>query len=406
MSDHPPTEGPQRLWTLDFVLNLLTAHFLFAGFSSLFTVVPSFVLDLGGEEWQIGVVVGSFGAVSLAVRPLAGRWIYYLGAKRVAFAGAALFGIASLLYIPASSVWWLIPVRMLQGIGLGMAPVATTTVVANLAPITRRGEGMAYMGNSIAIGSLYAPVLAFWLMTHYGATASFLYSASSALMGSLMVLGISSTRSAVPTSEAPITVPLVSRRALFPTAVFLSYTITVGPISTLLPLLAEDRGLGNPGRYFTVYSFTAILTLLVSGHVADRWGRAAAIIPGLLTTASSMFLLTAASNQPMFLAAGLLTGAGFGLLLPGIQSLTVDRVAPRERSAAVATFQSAWDIGGSGGAFVLGPLGGPLGVAVPFGIAGAVTLLGAAGFVVGKARSPAVIPTGAKGRGSDEGPHG
>ena len=388
MSPSSPTQTAERLWSVDFVLNLLTGHFLFASFSSLFAVIPPYVLDRGGREWEIGVVVGSFGVVAMVVRPLAGRWIYALGPKRVAFAGVGIFAVASVLYIPAPSVLWVVPVRMLQGVGMAMAPVATSTIVANLAPATKRAEAMSYMGNSIAVSNLYAPVLGFWLLTQYGFSASFLYSAASAVLGSIAALGISSARTMVAVGEASgRSVPLVSRGALFPTAVFLSYTITTAPITTFLPLLAESRRLGNPGLFFSVNSATTILFMLMSGPIADRLGRAPVIIPGLVLTALSMFLLTVASKQLMFLMAGFLTGAGFGMIQPGIQSLTVDRVPPRERSSAMATLQAAWDIGGSGGAFVLGPIAGAMGVAATFGVVGVGTLLGTVGFVAGNVRA-------------------
>ena len=116
-------QTPERLWTFDFILNLLTGHFMFVSYYSLFTIVPPYVLDRGGEEWQIGIIIGSIGVVALFVRPLGGRWIGVLGAKRVAVAGAAIFAITNLLYIPAFSVWWLVPVRMIQGMGIAIGPV-------------------------------------------------------------------------------------------------------------------------------------------------------------------------------------------------------------------------------------------------------------------------------------------
>jgi MFS family permease len=170
--------------------------------------------------------------------------------------------------------------------------------------------------------------------------------------------------------------------------VFLSFTITTGPIITFIPLLAAEHQLGNPGLFFTVNSFATIFAMLMSGPIADRVGRSAVIVPGLLSTASAMFLLTFASNQAMFLGAGVLAGAGFGLIQPGIQSMTVDRVAPRERSSALATLQSGWDVGGSGGAFMVGPIAGALTVASTFGIAGIASILGLGGFIAANARRP------------------
>ena len=383
-ADAPST----RLWTSDYVLGLLTAHFLFASYTSLFTMVPLYVLDRGGAEWQIGLVVGSFGIVALVVRPFAGKWVYLLGAKRVAIVGSAIFAVAGVLYIPAFDVWTMLPVRMLQGVGMAMTPVATVTIIANLAPVQRRAEGLSYHGNSVALSGLYSPVVGFWLISNHGFSSGFLYSAICASVAAGLALRISSTGTSIPVSPDPAhRAPLIAPSAIFPTAVFVGYTITTAPVATFLPLLAETRGLGNPGLYFSVNSLTTITAMLIAGRAADRLGRSALIIPGLLSAAAGMFVLMGAHHQAVFLSAAFLVGGGFGMIQPAMQSFTVDRAPPHERSSALATLQAGWDIGGSGGALILGPVGGILTAASTFGIAGAGTLIGAAGFVLGSRRS-------------------
>ena len=325
--------------------------------------------------------------VGLLVRPLAGRWVYSVGAKQVAAAGSALFGLCTLLHIAAFNVWLIIPARIMQGMGMAVVPVATATVVANLAPAHRRAEAMSYMGNSIGATGLYAPVVAFWLVKTHGFASAFACASAVVLLGSLIALFLSAARTNLPvTIGASDKVPLINRGALFPTMVFLTYTITTAPVGTFLPQLAESRELGNPGLFFTMYSITSMVSMAISGPVSDRVGRGTVIVPGLLVVATSMFILTTAHEQWMFLGAGVLNGLGFGMIQPAMQSLTVDRVPARERSSALATLQSAWDLGGSG-AFVLGPLALVTGAATTFAIAGCGTVMGAVGFVVGSARS-------------------
>ncbi len=366
---------------------------MFVSYTSLFTVLPPYVLKSGGQNWHIGVVIGSFGVVSLLIRPFVGRWVNAFGPKYVVVVGLALFSFAALLFIPTFSVWWLVPVRMLRGIGLAMTPVATSTIVANLSPTNRRGEGMAYMGASIGVSSLYAPVLGFWLLNQYGFEATFIFSSATALLGALLALRLSSSRiNSAPSETSAEKVPLISPASIFPTLVFISYTVTTAPVSTFLPLLAEENGLGNPGLYFTVHSLTMMITLLGAGVIADRLGRPTVIIPGLIAAAAAMFLLMAASNQAMLLTSAFLAGAGFGLFQPGIQSLTVDRVTARERGSAMATLQSAWDIGSSGASFAIGPIAAVFGVAATFGVVGAGAVMGAVGFIVGNARSQTALP--------------
>ena len=53
------------------------------------------------------------------------------------------------------------------------------------------------------------------------------------------------------------------------------------------------------------------------------------------------------------------------------------------RGSALATLQQAWDVGASGGNFILGPVVGVYGVASAFLIVGIGALTGAAGYVIG-----------------------
>ena len=392
-----------RLWTVDFILNLLTAHFMFAGYTAMLTVIPPYVLFRHGTEWHLGIIVGAFGIVGLLIRPFGGQWIYAFGPKRVAVAGTSIVAIGSLCYIFALSPWWLVPMRMLQGVGLALGPVATSTIVANLAPPTRRAEAMAYMGNAINASFLYAPFVASSILQYVGGNTvgfayAFVFSGLAAAIGMISGMRISANRidfekPATPTANAAADKPpLVAKAAIFPTLVFLTYTFTTAPTNTFLPLLAAQQKLGNPGLFYTVFSATSIVSMGAAGPIADRYGRSTVIIPGLLSVAVAMFVLNGAFFQAMFLSAGFFAGLGFGLLQPGIQSLTVDRVPLRERSAGMATLQQAWDIGGSAGSFVVGPLATPIGIANVFGVTGIGALLGALGFVIGNAKSPAALP--------------
>ena len=375
------------LWSSDYVLALLIAHALFASYMALVTMVPLYVLHLDGAEWQIGVVVGSFGVASFFIRPFAGQWTRLLGAKRVALAGSAIFAVASLLYLPALNVWLLIPVRMLQGIGLAMTPVATVTMVANLVPPVRRAEGLGNHVNAIALASLYAPFLSYALVSTHGFAWGFVGAAGFAAIAALAALGISPVRVRTPEgADAAQKVPLIAPGALLPTAVFISYAFTTAPVHAYLPLLAEDRNLGNPGLYFTANSLATMAVLLGAGRAADRLGQRAMVVPGLLLAGAGMFALFAAHHRLMLLGAAVLVGAGFAMIQPALQSFTVGRVPPNQRSAALATLQSGWDIGGNGGALLLGPVAGVLSAASTFAIAGAGVLVGAAGFGLGTRR--------------------
>ena len=386
------SESSQSLWSRDFVINLLVAHLLLAGFFSLFMVVPGFIDKLGGKEWEIGVIIATFGLAGVIFRPMAGKWILKSGPKRVIMFGILIFVGTTVLYIPLPSEWWIVPVRMAQGVGLAIAPVATSTVVANLAPESRRGEGMSYMGNSISIAQLYAPPIGFFIADSFSFSLAFIVASAVALVSFFVCLTMSDSRTRMPITpqneNEMSDAPFISRAAIFPTLIFLTYAFTMAPVSTFLPMLSDVRELGvNPGFYFTILSGMTMLTTLVSGRIADKFGRSAVIIPGLTLVSVAMFMLSGSFTSGMFFGAAFFHGVGYGLIYPGINSLVIDRVPANERGSAIGTLQQAWDIGASGGNFIVGPIIGALGVGSAFLVVGAGAATGVVGFITGNRKS-------------------
>ena len=386
------SESSQSLWSRDFVINLLVAHLLLAGFFSLFMVVPGFIDKLGGKEWEIGVIIATFGLAGVIFRPMAGKWILKSGPKRVIMVGILIFVGTTVLYIPLPSEWWIVPVRMAQGVGLAIAPVATSTVVANLAPESRRGEGMSYMGNSISIAQLYAPPIGFFIADSFSFSLAFIVASAVALVSFFVCLTMSDSRTRMPITpeneNEMSDAPFISRAAIFPTLIFLTYAFTMAPVSTFLPMLSDVRELGvNPGFYFTILSGMTMLTTLVSGRIADKFGRSAVIIPGLTLVSVAMFMLSGSFTSGMFFGAAFFHGVGYGLIYPGINSLVIDRVPANERGSAIGTLQQAWDIGASGGNFIVGPIIGALGVGSAFVVVGAGAATGVVGFITGNRKS-------------------
>ncbi|MBA40201.1 MAG: hypothetical protein CL894_06685 [Dehalococcoidia bacterium] len=386
------SESSESLWSRDFVINLLVAHLLLAGFFSLFMVVPGFIDKLGGKEWEIGVIIATFGLAGVIFRPMAGKWILKSGPKRVIMVGILIFVGTTVLYIPLPSEWWIVPVRMAQGVGLAIAPVATSTVVANLAPESRRGEGMSYMGNSISIAQLYAPPIGFFIADSFSFSLAFIVASAVALVSFFVCLTMSDSRTRMPITpeneNEMSDAPFISRAAIFPTLIFLTYAFTMAPVSTFLPMLSDVRELGvNPGFYFTILSGMTMLTTLLSGRIADKFGRSAVIIPGLTLVSVAMFMLSGSFTSGMFFGAAFFHGVGYGLIYPGINSLVIDRVPANERGSAIGTLQQAWDIGASGGNFIVGPIIGALGVGSAFVVVGAGAATGVVGFITGNRKS-------------------
>lgn len=101
-----------------------------------------------------GLVAGIFIVAGLLGRIFAGRFIAQIGLKKMLHLGLMIFFIATLLYFLVSNLMILDCIRFLHGIGFGIASTATGTIVVNIIPKERRGEGIGYYALSVTIACM------------------------------------------------------------------------------------------------------------------------------------------------------------------------------------------------------------------------------------------------------------
>ncbi len=151
----------------------------------------------------------------------------------------------------------------------------------------------------------------------------------------------------------------------------------------------------NPGLYFSAVAISSIFTRLLTESIADRYGRFAAIVPGMLVSAAGMYLVSRAATAEAFILAGAAVGVGFGLAQPALQTLAIDLAGPAERGAAMATFWAFTDFGVITGSFVSGQIAALSGLGSVFVVSSVMPLVGAAALLVWRQlRRPAgTVPT-------------
>ena len=94
--------------------------------------------------------------------------------KIILMIGTAICLLAMGSYLFASTVFLLLAVRILHGAGFGITTTTYGTVVSDLIPQARRGEGMGYFGLSGTIAMALGPLIGLWLMQTYNFTILFM----------------------------------------------------------------------------------------------------------------------------------------------------------------------------------------------------------------------------------------
>jgi MFS family permease len=165
------------------------------------------------------------------------------------------------------------------------------------------------------------------------------------------------------------------RGVIWPGIVLLCLQFTYGAVVSFIPLLAVQRGLENPGLFFTAYAIASVGAQAVAGQVSDRLGRKAAIVPGLVFVGLGLLASSALGGWYLLIAA-LLYGVGFGATQPSLFALGGDLAGPAERGAAMATLGVFLELGISSGSIAAGFLAGPIGLSATFVAFAGVALVG------------------------------
>ena len=382
--------GKERLFTANFLLACFITLASFASFYFLLATLPVYIVAIGGNEAQVGLIIGVFSGTTVLLRPFVGRAADDFGRRLFIVAGSAVLAAASALYPFASTVLLLLGLRVFHGVGWASFGTATSALVADVAPRSRRGEAMGYYGMFTNLAMAVGPALGVMLMQRYSFPVLFFAAAGVALVSVALALLVREPVRSAPPAAANPGEGLIERSALFPALVLTLATITYGSIVSFLPLFATKQGIGNPGVFFTVFAFVLIVARGFTGRLSDRYGRAATIAPGLLLAALGLAMLSTASSLAAFLGVAVLYGLAFAAFQPALMALVVDRAAPHRRGAAMGTFSSAMDLGIGLGSVIWGVVAQLAGYEAMYLASAAVALLALAAFLLGDRREKAL----------------
>ena len=377
-----------RLFTSDFVLATLTTFANAFSMQMLFVTLPVYVINLGGSQAEAGLVSGIIAFTALLFRPFMG-WLTDAWRRRpLVLIGTSCYGLASVVYLLAGSIPFLLLGRFVHGVGLCCYTTAANAYVADIAPLRRRGEAMGLFSAAQAVGLIIGPVVGFLLIGTFGFQHLFYFAGGLALTAFLFSFF---TRERRKTSEikhqpwSPRT-GIVAIESLPVAWMALCMGMALGATGAFIAIFAQPRGLQNPGVYFMIQAVALLVGRTFAGRFADRHGRAAVILPGIILMTISLLMLPLANGVPYFLISATLFGFGFGIAQPATMALLIDRVRPERRGLAVGTYFIGYDSGISIGAILLGMVSQHWGFSVMWLLGAACTLLGLAGLLAGRRR--------------------
>ncbi|MBW8348826.1 MFS transporter [Bacillus sp. IITD106] len=340
----------ERLWTKSFILMTLGTLFLFIGFYMLYPTLPLFITEIGGNESQVGLAMGTFMLSAVFIRPFIGGLLDRFGRRPFIVWGLLFFALFMYLYEWAAGIVVLLGLRVLHGMSWGVTTTSMTTAITDMIPSTRRGEGLGWSGMAMTLAMAVGPMFGIWVAENQSFQTLFIISAVLSAGALILTFG----------AKMPFQPKAGSRRigifekSVLPVTVSVFFLfIAYGGITTFVPLFAHSIHV-NSGMFFLVYAATLILIRPFAGKLSDVKGETFVIVPSLIITILALITLSLATGLVGVLISAILYGIGFGSAQPALQAATLRLVHPDRMGVANASFSTAIDLGIGLGAIVLG----------------------------------------------------
>ena len=147
----------------------------FAGFEATFSIWGQ--KQFGFTEGSASIVFVFVGVTLVAVQGgLIGPLTEKLGSRKLLRIGLSLVAVG-LLLLGFTTTWPMLFIALfLLSLGQGMSGPSGSALVAELAPVERRGEAIGYQQSTAAFGRVAGPVMAGALFDHVGINSQFLVS--------------------------------------------------------------------------------------------------------------------------------------------------------------------------------------------------------------------------------------
>ncbi len=347
------------LWSGDFILLFLSNFFQCFGADMVMPVLPVYLAQVGGNNFQIGIVMGCFTVSAIVIRLFAVRITGYLGSRVFLMAGLLVSALAAGGYYLTTAILLIFLLRIFHGIGFGATTTLYGALISNIIPRSRMGEGMGYFGLGIVIATAIGPFLGAVIVLQPNYQWVFLLSSGLILVSIVLTKLSSAGRESEDRPKGHMAgfsmADFFEIKALFPSVLSFFVGFSLSGVFTFIVLFGKEAGLEKGiGLFFLITSVAEFLIRVVSGRLYDRHGHFIVLVPGAAACLIGLVLLGFSKNLPTFMAASLFYGIGLGMIFPVLQAWSVRSLDPARRVAATATFFNFMDGGVAIGSVILG----------------------------------------------------
>jgi MFS family permease len=350
-------EQRETLFTPSFYFASIGNFLLFLGFYQLMPVLPVYLMDVfDASAVEVGVVLSCYIVAALVVRPFSGFLADRFNRRTFYLIGFGLFTLTFVAYPLVKVLMLFVLLRVVHGITFGMVTTTGITLIVDIMPSSRRGEGLGYYGIANNLSMAIGPMVALMMMDSGQSYDAIFYSALiCCFLGFLCVLQIKAPAKPKAASEPLSFDRFFLKKGLFASPALLLMGIPYGITTSYLALYAKELAIGSStGLFFTMMAVGLILSRTFSGKMIDQGKLVKVVAWGqlVLVLTFALFALIGMLNPQwgsmiavLFFTVATLMGLGYGMIFPAYNSLFVDLAPNNRRATASSTYLTSWDCG-------------------------------------------------------------
>ena len=353
----------EKLWTTTFVVNMLLNFIFYLVFYLPTVVIGTMAMERYHASASIaGILSGIFIVGGFIARLWAGNNMKRLGAKKLLYIGTLIYFLLTFAYFFVHSVVLLLILRLVHGLGFGIAATASGTLAGAIVPSSRRGEGIGYYALSVTLSSAVGPFLSMFLYRTSGFYSLIWLSALLlfiALVGIFFIHGEKTTDSSNSVDNKVhkkfAWSNYFEKEALPISLIAFLIGISYSSILSFMDAYARNIHLSEAASFFfLVYAITVLLSRPITGRVFDGFGDNFVMYPTYLFFALGLLLIGFAHSGWMLLLAAIFIGLGYGSFSPFGQAIAIRNSEAHRLGITTSTFFGFMDMGVGFGPFILG----------------------------------------------------
>ncbi len=362
-------------------LCMAAANLLCLSSFGTFFLFPIFITAHGGDQVDIGIIMGAFALSSVLCRPWISDMIDRIGRKKSYAAGSLIMTVMPLTYLffrgSLDSFYLpLILVRVVHGVGFAICLTSALTYIADIIPDERLNGGLGMFGISGLVGTALGPLLAEIVIRRAGFYPLFIVASAMSCISLIIQHPLKETYvHATRPIESSFFLILQKKRIFIIAVIALLFGFGLAAANGFVSPYASERRISFISLYYIAYSAAAILTRLLGGNsIVDRQGENKIIPYALALTGGGLVLLVFMKGSILLLLSGLMTGCGHGLLYPALNANAVRGEPQAVRGKITGAYTGSIDAGAFVGSVMLGYVGELAGFQALFLAAGATVL--------------------------------